>query len=128
MLVFYRRLLQRAHKTPALLPLFHTKFLASGRLDRRRKAEAKLQQAKCRVYFHMDYHPQGPRACDVQRLFESVVLNPPSKLPFNKLGPGETDIPVDTMIVAHHHTLKLDNVFSYRKIFKRDGPSVSSFL
>ena len=133
-LVFYRRLLQRGHKTPALLPLFHKalanahKFLATSRLDRRRKAEAKLQQAKRRVYFHMDYHPQGPRACDVQRLFESAVLNPPNKLPFNKLGPGETDIPVDTMIVAHHRTLNLDNLFSYRKICKRDGPSVSSFL
>lgn len=133
-LVFYRRLLQRGHKTPALLPLFHKalanaqKYLATSRLDRRRKAEAKLQQAKRRVYFHMDYHPQGPRACDVQRLFDSAVLNPPNKLPFNKLGPGETDIPVDTMIVAHHRTLNLDNLFSYRKICKRDGPPVSSFL
>ena len=132
--VFYRRLLQRGHQSPDLLPLFFKalenarKFLASSRLDRRRKAEEKHKQSQRRVYFHMDYHPQGPRAFDIQRLFSSIVLNPPGKLPFNKLGAGESDIPVDAMIVAHHRTLNLDNLFSYRKLCKHDVSPVSSFI
>ena len=104
------------------------KFQAAGRLDCHKKTEAKLKQAKRRVYFHMDCHTQGPRAFDIQQLFSSIMLNPPGKLPFNKPGVGESDIPVDAMIVAYHRTLNLDNLFPYRKLCKRDGPPVASFI
>ena len=45
--------------------------------------------------------------------------------PFNSLGVGGSDIPVNAMVVAYHRPLNLENLFSYRKLNKHDGPSVS---
>ena len=76
----------------------------------------------------MEYHPNSPKAFEIQKLFEDIILRPPGETPFNELGVGGSDIPLDAMVVAYHRPLNLENLFSYRKIDKRDGPSVSALV
>lgn len=132
---FFRRMRRRGHQPRDILPLFKKgranalRFLATSEEDRlAQRAQAQTAAAR-RVYFHVEYHPQSPPAREVQHLFDLHVLNPPGKKPFNLLGPDSCpDIPLDAMIVAYHRSPNLGNMFSYRKLDKRDGPPVSSFI
>ena len=129
----YDRLLSRGHTSSTLLPLFKKalanarKFLTTSEEERMARKQAKQEEAKRQLYFHVNYHPQGPTGSDVQTLFNDTFLNPPGKKPFKQIGKyGE--LPVDKLIVCHHRPLNLENTLSYRKICKRKGPPVSSFL
>jgi len=129
--VFFRRQLDRGHKAETLIPLFRKavtnahKFLAKSQEQCDREKLAKLEASRRRVYFHVTFHPQGPKARDIQHLFDIHVLNPPDETPFNELGGGT---PLDAMIVANHRAPNLGNMLSYRKIENRIGPPVSSFI
>ena len=134
MLTFFRRLRQRGYPPSFLIPQFEkalvkaAQFTACSEAQRAAKKRAQLEASRRRVYFHVDWHPQGPRAREIQQQFDSCVLTPPGKTPFNKLGFGGSDIPLDAMIIANHRTQNLGDKFSYRKLQKRDGPSVSSLM
>ena len=104
------------------------KFLATSKEQREANKAAKLEEARRRVYFHTEYHPQGPPSREIQQLFDNTVMNPPGKDPFQSLGHTDTDIPLDSMIVCYHRPLNLENLLSYRNLCKRNGPPVSSFL
>ena len=75
----------------------------------------------------MEYHPNSPKAFEIQKLFEDIILCPSGKTSFNELGGGGSDIPLDAMVVAYHRPLNLENLFSYRNN-KSDGPSVSAIV
>ena len=132
--IFFRRLMRRAHKPSKLLPLFKQamanakKYLATSEEEKAAQREKKRSDAQRRVYFHQEFHPQGPKAREIQSLFETHVLNPPGQEPFNRVGFGGSDIPLDALVVANHRPLNLGDLFSYRKINKRNGPPVSSFM
>ncbi len=134
MVTFFRRLRHRGYSPSFLLPQFKkaltkaTSYKATTKAMRAAQKQAKLEQSRRQVYFHVDWHPYGPAAREIQHLFESNVLRPPGQKPFNQLGPGKQDIPLDAMIVAYHRTNNLGDMFSYRKIEKRDWPSISSFM
>ena len=134
MLTFFRRLRQRGYPPSFLIPQFEKALVKAAQItacseaQRVAKKRAKLEISRRRVYFHVDWHPQGPRTREIQQHFESRVLNPPGKTPFNRLGSGGSDIPLDAMIIANHRTQNLGDKFSYRKLQKRDGPSVSSLM
>ena len=123
--------MQRGHSPHNLLPLFKRaainaeKFIATSEEERQAQRDTKLEQSRRRVYFHREYHPQGPASREIQRLFESLVLNPAHCTPFTDLGYG--NLPVEAMVVANHRSQNLGDLFSYRRIDKRDGPPVSSF-
>ena len=95
--------------------------------DRQAKKQQKLEEARRRVYFHVDYHSQGPLARSIQQKFDEIILNPPGKAPFRDVGHGGP-VPVDAMIVANHRSLNLENLLSYRRISERNGPPISSFI
>ena len=124
--------MRRGHKPSDLLPLFTQavtnarKFMATSDAERQATRELKLEASRRRVYFHVTYHPQGPLARDIQRKFDEIVLNPPDEDPFTKIGHGG-DIPLDSMIVANHRSLNLENILSYRKISDEYGPPITSF-
>ena len=131
---FFNRMIQRGHKASGIILMFKEalykaeKFLRTNNNDKKRLKENKLEAARRKVYLHLDYHPQSPPAHKIQCLFEHHALIPPGKLPLNKLGPGESDIPIDAMTIAYHCTLNMENLFSYRKLCTRHGPPLSSFL
>ena len=122
--VFFRRCMQRGHNASDLFSLFTQaienarKFMPTSTADCQAKKKQKLEEAWSRVYFHVDYHPQGPLARNIQQKFDEIVLNPPGKAPLS----------VDAMIVANHRSLNLENLLSYRKISERNGPPISSFI
>ena len=84
----YDRLLLRGHTSSTLLPLFKKalanarKFLTTSVEERMARKQAKQEEAKRQLYFHVNYHPQGPTGSDVQTLFNDTFLNPPEKKPF----------------------------------------------
>lgn len=133
-LTFFRRMTQRGHTRSDLLPVFQKalcnarKFLATSDDEREAAKAAKLEAACRRVYYHVEYHPQGPTSRDIQRLFDECIMHPPGRKRFPELGYTPEGIPLDEMIVCYHRPLNLGNLFSYRKISKRDGPPASSFL
>lgn len=128
----FGRQIRRGHQLEILIPLFQKamikaqEFLAKSKPQRAAEKAAKLEEARRRCYFHVTYHPQGPSTHEIQQLFEEHVLKPVGMTPFNKLGSG--DVPLDAMIVANHRPPNLGNMLSYRKICKRNGPPVSSFV
>ena len=131
---FYGRLMRRGHKSESLIPLFEKamvnarKFMAKSKQQREQEKEEKLEAARRRCYFHVTFHPQGPKPHAIQQIFVEQVLQPPGKEHFNKLRGEGVDVPLDAMIVANHRPPNLGNMLSYRKIDKRNGPPVSSFI
>ena len=61
--VFFCRCMQLGHNASDLLPLFTQaiknarKFMTTSTADRQAKKQRKLEEARRRVYFHVDYHP-----------------------------------------------------------------------
>ena len=102
--------------------------MASSEEYKDQQKQLNSELAKRQAYFHIDWHPQNPSAQEIQQLFSSTVLTPPGKTPFNQLGPGKQDIPLDALVIANHRTPNLGDYFSYRKLSTRDGPSISSFM
>ena len=132
--IFYRRFLQRGHKSDVLKPLFlkaivnARKFLATSEAQRAANKAAKHEEATRRLYLHLEFHPQNPTSSTIQQLFNDTVLNPPGKQPFNKVDAGfGHKVPVDAMTIAYHRAPNLGDMFSYRNISKRNGPPVSSY-
>ncbi|EJK51930.1 hypothetical protein THAOC_28853 [Thalassiosira oceanica] len=128
----YDRLISRGHTPSALLPLFKKalanarKFLTTSTEERMARKQAKKEETKRQLYLHVEHHPQGPTSSEIQKLFNNTFLNPPGK-PFNQIG-RYGELPVDKLIVCHHRPPNLENLLSYRKICKRKGPPISSFL
>ena len=78
---------------------------------------------------HLRYHPNDPPAATIQKVLEKSLFNPKDELPLNQLTNFEGDrIQVDGMLIAYSRAPNIGNLLSYRKINKRQGPKVSSFL
>ncbi|KAL7526204.1 hypothetical protein ACHAWF_001678 [Thalassiosira exigua] len=123
--------MRRGHNPSTLLPLFRSalanarKFMTTSEAARAAAKEKKKKEAAHRMYFHREYHPQGPPSRIIQLLFEETVLRPPGKEALNSLEDG---IPLDAMVVANHRALNLGNILSYRKLCSKNGPPALSFL
>lgn len=133
MRIFYRRLLLRGHKPLTLIPLFRQaianakRYITSSKGELLARKQAKRDEAMNRVYFHLPYHPQGPKAGQIQASFDRHVLHPPGDIPFKDLR-KPCDVPCHAMIVAHHRPLNLGNLLSNRKVSERYGPPISAFI
>ena len=58
-----------------------------------------------------------------------LFFTEPSQVPLHKMENKQgSEIPLDKMIIAYHCAPNLGNLLSYRKIVKRSGPEVSSYL
>ena len=61
--------------------------------------------------------------------WRSIVAFPPDEKPLNNL---QTDIgfriPVERFVMCYHKVHNLDSLLSYRKIDKRQGPKLSSYM
>ncbi|KAL3774145.1 hypothetical protein ACHAWO_006104 [Cyclotella atomus] len=84
---FLHQLLARGHTRHSLTPLFiraeanAAAYMARtpeehGAILREKKSEGEKQ-----LYFHLQYHPNDPKAHDIQELWTEYVSHPPGELP-----------------------------------------------
>ena len=132
---FFDYLLNRGHQLETLRPLFDsaianaTKYLATSEDEREATKAAKAEEAKRRVYFHVPFHPDNPKARVIQSLWSEHVAAPDDDKPLNKqVNERGAEVPVDKLIVCYHRPHNLGNLLSYRKIANRNGPKASSYL
>jgi len=89
----------------------------------------KAKQTKRRVAFHLKFHPNDPSPTTLQNLFRKCLFSPEDEAPLKSLKNfDDHPIPLDGAVIAYHRYHNLCNLLSYRKIDKRPGPKVSSFI
>ena len=132
---FFRCLVNRGHQVKSLTPLFSraisnaTRYLAQDPSFRDMKKREKAEANKRRVFLHLPFHPQNPKARVIQDLWRRHVANPSTKVPLNHLHNHlDEPIPIDQLVIAYSRPPNLNNMLSYRKICKRLGPKVSSYV
>ena len=128
-------LLDRGHQLETLLPLFDcaienaTKYINRSEAELEATKATKAEAAKRRVYFHVPYHPDNPKARVIQQLWSKHMASPDGDDPLNQcVNVDGAEVPVDKLIVANHRSLNLGNLLSYRKIENRKGPKASFYL
>ena len=78
---------------------------------------------------HLPFNTDDPKSSRIQDLWRDTASEPPGKTPLNQLETStEVPVPIDRLIICYHRGPNLGNLLSYRKIDKRQGPKVSSYL
>jgi hypothetical protein len=133
--VFYRRLLRRGYSKEQLTLLFNKAIVNAHQHFRRIPQELKLLQDRKlvqgyrRVFFHLQYHPNDPDSCTIQRIWREQVLEPTGQQRLNQIRNHENQrIPIDQLTIAYSRPPNFGNMFSVRKFHKKRGPNVSSFI
>ena len=134
--LFFGRLLDRGYQAAKITPIFNKaianakRYLSQTDAMRRQIKEAGAKAARRRVYFHLPYHPDNPSSAKIQELWRKHIFRPAGGKPLNRLKSPTTGnlIPIDRLIIANSRAPNLGNLLSYRKICKRSGPKVSSYL
>ena len=141
MIEFFRQLQRRRYAPEKIRPLFDR---AVSRLTARLRrppvvvaaAAAAAAAAAFRpsndirrcMLFHLQYHPQNPPSHDIQRLWKSLVAEPPNSMPLvNIRNYCGVRIDVERKIMAYNRPPNLGNLLSYRRLKDNAGPPVSSF-
>ena len=132
---FYKQMLDRGFDYRYLTFLFNKaitsaeKYCQQSELTRQRLQASNIEAAKRRVYLHLPYHPANPSSKELQSLWHRTVFNPEDKPPLNQIKNNlGARLPVDRMVIAYSRAPNIGNLLSYRKICKRSGPKVSSYL
>jgi hypothetical protein len=132
---FYHRLRDRGHQDSRLLPIFKKaianaiEYINTPDETRQLQRLEKEAAAQRRVFLHLPYHPAQPSSREIQHIWHDTVFHPPGSKPLNHLeAENGCLIPIDKLVIAYSRAPNLGNLFSYRKICKRKGPKVSSFL
>ena len=127
--LFLHRLLDRGYRLSKLTPLFDRaitnakRYLSRSDEYHARSKEEKKKEARRNVYYHLPFHPQNPPSSEIQRQWRRHVWSPPQSCwRFDQLAP------ISRMIVCYHRPPNLGNLLSYRKLCKRKGLKVSSYL
>ena len=89
----------------------------------------KHEEAKRRLYFHLEFHPNHAKGHLIQQAFDETMLHPPGEPKLYEIeSTGGVPIPIEAMVIANHRAKNLGDIFSYRDNSKRDGPPASSYL
>ena len=131
---FYRYLLARGYQNDATLPLLEkgiakaTTYISTTDEQRQRQKMTK-EKKNSTIFLHMKYHPCDPPSARLQQLWRRCVLHPPGRphLTCLKNQFGE-QIPTNRLVIAYGRHQNLGNLLTHRKIGKRPGPKVSSYL
>lgn len=109
---FYQRLRARGYSSSQLLPLFDA---ASSQTELRRPLPDTTVAAP--IYLHLPFHPSDPSSKDLQRIFRSVLLEPPRepRLPCLKNQKNHS-LGIERMVVAYHRPRNLGNVLTSRRL------------
>jgi hypothetical protein len=128
-IAFFHHLQRRGYQPKDLYPLFN-KALISARAYISKTPAAPANQTDLRTiqFLHLEYHPRNPAARDLQSIWQNSVAAPLGKVPLAEIDNlGEFPCCITGMIVAHHRTRNLSNLFSYRKIQPTSGSPVSEY-
>jgi hypothetical protein len=132
---FHDRLIRRGYSHLDLLPLFEKAaknaetFLKKSDEDRAREKRKKIEENGKRIFIHLKYHPNDPNSSVIQKVFRECILHPQGEEPFHELTNQEgRKIPLERLTVCYSNHPNLGKLLSYRKICKRTGLKVSSFL
>ena len=129
------RLIRRGYTHYELMPLFEKAvekadaFLKKTDEERAMEKRQKREENEKRVFFHLKYHPDDPRSSVIQKVFRECILQPSGELPFHELrNDVGQKIPVERLTICYSTHPNIGSILSYRKICKRKGLKVSSFL
>lgn len=132
---FYGELRDRGYQEKFINPVFDRaianskRYLSQTEAYRQQIKAQKEELGKRRVFFHIQYHPANPSSRELQQLWNRTVFCPPGKPQLNQLtNQRRALVPVDRMVIAYSRAPNIGNLLSYRKICKRSGPKVSSYL
>ena len=132
---FFEYLLDRGYQTQDILPRY-SKAIDNAKLYLSRTPayraylkREKLEASKRRVFLHLPFHPNNPPSHRLQSIWQERMFHPKNGRPLNYLkNIDEAPIPIDKLVIAYSRAPNLGELLSYRKICKRSGPKVSSFL
>ena len=130
----YHHLLARGHKPSSLLPTFKLairKALAHASVTNTTipaTQQLVIEPAQPNlVFFHLRYHPDGPKSSAIQQAWRETVSHPLSKTPLESLqNHASWPFGPNRLVVAYSRPLNIGNLLSSRKV-PDTGPSVSSF-
>ena len=133
--LFLHRLLDRGYQLAQLTPLFQQAmdnakaYLRRTTLNHLRARSKKGEGQHRRVFLHLPYHPANPSSQTIQKHWHERVARPKGQPPFRSLTNDQGyDILIDRLTVAWHRPPNLGNLLSYRKLSKRTGLKVSSYI
>ena len=73
----------------------------------------KHEEAKHRLYFHLEYHPDHAKGNLIQQAFTETMLHPPGEPKLYEIeSTGGVPIPIEAMVIAKHRARKLGDIFS----------------
>lgn len=127
-----QHLLARGYKAPDLLPIFRKAIGKALAVAAALNSDASATQPVAEpspnlVFFHLRYHPDGPKSSAIQQAWRETVSHPPNRPTLESLS-NHLDQPFgpSRMVVAFSRPLNLGNMLSCRKV-PPSGPPVSSF-
>jgi hypothetical protein len=133
--LFLHRLLNRGYQLAQLTPLFQQAmdnakaYLQCPALNHLCAKSNKGEGQRQRVFLHLPYHPANPSSKTIQKLWRERVASPKDQPPFHRLTNNQGyDIPINRLMITWHRPPNLGNLLSYRKLSKRTGLKVSSYI
>jgi len=125
---FYDRLKNRGYSHNDILPIFERaaehaeNFLLLTPDDKKQKREQKKCSNARKLFLHLPYHPHDPPSSILQRLFREHILFLADETPFFEVDIGNNaPVDIDGMITCYHRHPNLGNIFSVRKLCKKEG-------
>jgi len=104
-------------------------YLRRTALDHLHVKSKKGEGQHRRVFLHLPYHPTNPSSKMIQKHWHECIASPKGHPPFHHLTNDQGyDIPIERLTIAWHRPLSLGNLLSYRKLSKRTGLKVSSYI
>ncbi|KAL7485665.1 hypothetical protein ACHAW6_011260 [Cyclotella cf. meneghiniana] len=132
-LAFYDRLTQRGYNKATLDPLFKRAITNAQKNANNTYTDHTHQTqqnavSKQNVFLHLQYHPQDPRAKEIQHVWERTITRPPGQPHISNMTNYEgARVPIDTLTIAYSRPPNLRNQLSIRTLRCR-GQEVSTFL
>jgi hypothetical protein len=122
----YNRLRVRCYKPSDLKPLFQR--ATENALQHNIPSTPQAASDEPVIFFHVQYHPNGPPSRDIQQTWRDTIYEPPQCRTLASYGShNEPPIELRRMIVCYNRAQNLGSLLSYWKINTGTGPPVSSY-
>jgi len=130
---FYDRLNRRGYTHWDIMPTLQqavkhaTTFMQLSSAEKLQRKQSNSEQNATKLFLHLPYHPKDPTSSTLQQLFRDHVLSPLGEDPLFELDNGTgAKVAINGMITCYHCHPNLGNIFSVRKLCKKEGSNVAS--
>ena len=125
---FLRRLRARGYPLSTLLPLFHRAHLLASNPPTATALCSDAEDNKKRIFFHLEFHPDNPRSPELQNIWRSTVIQPPSDEHLSLIrNIHDKEVEIRQMTVAYSRPRNIGNLLSPRNLHLSNGLPVSSY-